>query len=1044
MNLELQGINHNLHSNAQVRDTVENLGKEGEIMEDSDDQYEDYHDERAPQYTKILDLTNGEGGERRPPRTITENLPQHHPKYHRSDRGEMDMEEYVEDEDEQDEEIDMARTEVTQVMDSCSSRDGTEGGGGGGFTVLSKGGGGGKVALNPNTPGKVVESGQEQTGRWTKQEHEAFLEALRMYGKEWKKVAAKVKTRTVVQTRTHAQKYFQKLQKLQETSGSTTDVDFVDMGLEGSASKPSRSSTGGGGSSTSHNIIITSGGVASRSNGVAPSSHQKSKKQRPQPLQPPPPPIASSSATSSTVGLLAGLKGTRRGSTSTINAAQVISKMSAANVNPAVATSSLLSATRLAPSSGSAGSSRNPFLTDARPSSRPQHIFSTAMVDDDIAMTAPYSVSSLAATATGGWAAATSSSATATTTTMAPMTTTTASMKIVAPDPMNTLKKGKFPEPSPAATGKRKLAEIAAARMLAGVAGGVVPSSTKQSSSIFSSSSSSSSGPPSRVANAAALTTQLTASDHPFDLDKNNNINDPDQNREDGIPTPPPSEADFATTTSAAVEGDILSLNEPPLPPLFISEASDPATTLLPHRKQGLSLQIVNPESLGVTHEKRRKNGNEGDNSPVTPWDGQLEALVNEKAKSSSNNTQQASEMDTVTAAKVGIVQDEELPPVCGPGSAFGRSKLHGAICDMDLNLLQVQLREITINKSDVDLLARLDDAGFAPLHTAAALRLRHPDYSPLALEIVRKLLLAGANPNIQDKDGNTPLHWSARAGDHEVAAHLLIRNSQLNAKSKRGDTPLHWAVRGGRMGINVMALLVESGARVDAVDNKFKKPIDVAAEGYLDSESSIASLKARDGVHDTAGGGKMSRELKKLLREKLNEISETRSQLFERSHSCRTLVLHHPECLEHVAKSQADWEAPDRVVAIMTRVSQPNNLNGEEEIRDHEITLSSEFERANLDLLSRVHSTDYLQFVQTLSKDLEKQVRDAGGGGYGDEDGEGKAHVVPFTPMVQRSMIKVSESAVKSVSNSDTAFSAGSLRAARRAAGAVQHAVDW
>ena len=45
-------------------------------------------------------------------------------------------------------------------------------------------------------------------------EHEAFLKALKKFGKEWKKVATMVKTRPVVQTRTHAQKYFQKLQKV--------------------------------------------------------------------------------------------------------------------------------------------------------------------------------------------------------------------------------------------------------------------------------------------------------------------------------------------------------------------------------------------------------------------------------------------------------------------------------------------------------------------------------------------------------------------------------------------------------------------------------------------------------------------------------------------------------------------------------------------------------------------------------------------------------------------------------------------------------------
>ncbi|CAM9936711.1 unnamed protein product, partial [Choristocarpus tenellus] len=38
-------------------------------------------------------------------------------------------------------------------------------------------------------------------------------QALKKFGKEWKRVASMVRTRTVVQTRTHAQKYFQKLQK---------------------------------------------------------------------------------------------------------------------------------------------------------------------------------------------------------------------------------------------------------------------------------------------------------------------------------------------------------------------------------------------------------------------------------------------------------------------------------------------------------------------------------------------------------------------------------------------------------------------------------------------------------------------------------------------------------------------------------------------------------------------------------------------------------------------------------------------------------------
>ena len=49
------------------------------------------------------------------------------------------------------------------------------------------------------------------TGRWTREEHNLFLKGLEMHGKGWKKIASLIKTRTVVQIRTHAQKYFLKL-----------------------------------------------------------------------------------------------------------------------------------------------------------------------------------------------------------------------------------------------------------------------------------------------------------------------------------------------------------------------------------------------------------------------------------------------------------------------------------------------------------------------------------------------------------------------------------------------------------------------------------------------------------------------------------------------------------------------------------------------------------------------------------------------------------------------------------------------------------------
>jgi len=125
------------------------------------------------------------------------------------------------------------------------------------------------------------------------------------------------------------------------------------------------------------------------------------------------------------------------------------------------------------------------------------------------------------------------------------------------------------------------------------------------------------------------------------------------------------------------------------------------------------------------------------------------------------------------------------------------------------------------------------------------------------------------------------------------------------------------------------------------------------------------------------------------------------------------------------------------------------DDAQGKSVVMPYEIVSSSEFERAKLDLLSRVHSTDYLAFVNDLSKELERRQKKGEEAVNSDSDDQQRTEsltppVVPFTPMVQRSMIKIEEAHVKLGAHSDTSFSVGSLRAARRAAGAVQHAVDW
>lgn len=68
-------------------------------------------------------------------------------------------------------------------------------------------------------------------GRWTKEEHFRFLEALKRHGKEWKRVQEHVGTRTSTQARSHAQKFLVKLEKKQytlETFLEDLDLNKID------------------------------------------------------------------------------------------------------------------------------------------------------------------------------------------------------------------------------------------------------------------------------------------------------------------------------------------------------------------------------------------------------------------------------------------------------------------------------------------------------------------------------------------------------------------------------------------------------------------------------------------------------------------------------------------------------------------------------------------------------------------------------------------------------------------------------------------------
>ena len=80
-------------------------------------------------------------------------------------------------------------------------------------------------------------------------------------------------------------------------------------------------------------------------------------------------------------------------------------------------------------------------------------------------------------------------------------------------------------------------------------------------------------------------------------------------------------------------------------------------------------------------------------------------------------------------------------------------------------------------------------------------------------LEIVQELLQAGADPNISDEDGMSPLIWASSKGHLEIVQELLRPSfgrvdqftgvgTNPNIANRYGVTPLYWASYRGNLKI--------------------------------------------------------------------------------------------------------------------------------------------------------------------------------------------------------------------------------------------------
>lgn len=91
-----------------------------------------------------------------------------------------------------------------------------------------------------------------------------------------------------------------------------------------------------------------------------------------------------------------------------------------------------------------------------------------------------------------------------------------------------------------------------------------------------------------------------------------------------------------------------------------------------------------------------------------------------------------------------------------------------------------------------------------------------------------RWLLQEGANPNIADNDGRTPLIVAAETGFLDGVETLLRRGAQVDVSNATGETPLIAAVHARN--VELMEVLLEGGADPDRTDNAGRSARDYAS----------------------------------------------------------------------------------------------------------------------------------------------------------------------------------------------------------------------
>jgi ankyrin repeat protein len=164
--------------------------------------------------------------------------------------------------------------------------------------------------------------------------------------------------------------------------------------------------------------------------------------------------------------------------------------------------------------------------------------------------------------------------------------------------------------------------------------------------------------------------------------------------------------------------------------------------------------------------------------------------------------------------------------------SAFGSGEL-------DKKLFEV------VSYNEPAEISRLIKEGANPNHVVAGTPIITVATVHGSLDAIKALLAGGADPNLKDDGGKTPLMFGAEVGEIDVVKTLLENNADPNIKQdSSGDTVLMKALASSHT-LEMITALLDGGADPTLADDSGLTPV-ASAELHTASPEVIELLAAR------------------------------------------------------------------------------------------------------------------------------------------------------------------------------------------------------